>query len=94
MNIAQEEQNDEDEYDSESDYSESEVIGSRQEASASRDQEAGYRGGPGMNIQWEYEDESDEEDSEELIDNGAHDHIEEDDDIEELGTQFNEQFVN
>ena len=42
-----------------------------------------------MNRQ-DYDDESDEEDSDELIDNGAHDNIEEDDDIEELGTQFNE----
>lgn len=47
-----------------------------------------------MNRQQDYDDESDEEDSDELIDNGAHDNIEEDDDIEELGTQFNEQFVN
>ncbi len=47
--------------------------------------------------QQEYDDESDEEDSEELLDNGGHDDIEADDEIEEVGTQFdliNEQFSN
>ena len=47
--------------------------------------------------QQEYDDESDEEDSEELLDNGGHDDIEADDEIEVVGTQFdniNEQFSN
>lgn len=98
MNIAADDQAD-DEYDSESDYSESEVIGPRQDVSAHeevirQDQDQVSAGqfdrhrGPGMNRQQEYDEESDEEDSEELIDNGAHDDIEADDEIEELGTQF------
>ena len=87
MNIAEDDQNDdEDGYDSESDdYSESEVIGPHQDVSATGDQDAGYQRGPGMNRQ-EYDEESDDDDeSEELIDNGAHDDIEADDEVEEVG---------
>ena len=119
MNIAASEDQNDDEYDSESDYSESEVIGPRQTVSAQeevirrgdQDEEQASNGtrdrfdrqqsshrGPGMNRQQqEYDDESDEEDSEELLDNGGHDDIEADDEIEEVGTQFdliNEQFSN